>query len=118
MRFRNEEEIRRLVRRFEECELSLAEFSHAAHVMVGTVYVHDDPESALDRMRAGLLRFTAHYGKTGVYKEDVTREWIERLTRYIEAHPAADLADAVSGAVKEFGTQGPKPMGPVTSSAW
>ena len=117
MRFDSEKELREFVRRFEECEMPLAEFSHAAHVVVGTVYVVDDAESALGRMRAGLLRFTAHYGKTGVYREDVTREWIERLARYVEAHPAVDLAHAVNGAVEEFGAkQGLKPTTSVTLS--
>ena len=104
MRFRNEDEIRRLVRRFEECELPLAEFSHAAHVVVGTVYVYDHPESALDRMRAGLLRFTAHYGKTGVYKEEVTREWIERIRTYVHKTTASDLVDILNRAVLELAT--------------
>jgi hypothetical protein len=104
MRFESEVEIRELVRRFEACEMPLAQFSHAAHVMVGTVYVCDDAESALDRMRAGLLRFTVHYGKTGVYKEDVTREWIERLGRFVNARSGDNLVAIVNRAVEKFAT--------------
>jgi hypothetical protein len=52
-------------------------------------------------MRAGLLRFTAHYGKTG-YKEDVTREWIDRLRKYVETRNGASVVELVNGAVKGF----------------
>jgi hypothetical protein len=105
MMFRSEEEIRALVRKFEACELALPAFSHAAHVVVGTVFVRDDAGTALERMRAGLLRFTAHYGKTGVYSEDVTREWIERIQSYVAGRKEKGLLDIVNGAVAEFATR-------------
>jgi hypothetical protein len=102
MKFENEIEIREFVRRFEECAMPLAEFSHAAHVVVGTVFICDGAELALARMRDGLLRFTAHHGKTGVYKEDVTREWIKRLRIHVEANPGKTVLELANGATEEF----------------
>jgi hypothetical protein len=103
MELKSEIEVREFVRRFEQCEIAVAEFSHAAHVVVGTVFICDDPQNALARMRAGLLRFTAHHGKTGVYKEDVTREWIERLRACVNEHPGSSIVDLVNGSVAKFG---------------
>src|SRR5262245_34570477 len=113
MKFENEAEIRAFVQRFEQCEMALREFGHAAHVVVATVFVCDDAEAALRRMREGLLRFTAHYEKTGVYKEDVTREWIERLRGYVNESSDRNLVDVVNRAVEEFGSKRARPASPV-----
>ena len=49
--------------------------------MVAVWYVHNfGREAALERMRAGLIRFLTHYeGDTQKYSEEITRFWIERV---------------------------------------
>jgi hypothetical protein len=102
MRFNSENELRELVRRFEGCELPLGEFTHGAHVAVAATYLQEtEPDAALAKMRAGLLRFTAHYGKQDKYSEEVTRRWMERLAEFIGAEHS-DLLGTVNAAVEKF----------------
>jgi len=48
---------------------------------VAVSYLHAmDREAALDRMRAGLLRFLGHHvGDTTKYSEEITVFWIDKI---------------------------------------
>ena len=83
--------------RFENCEYALEEFGHDEHLKVAWTYLQlYGYETALTRMRAGLLRFTAHYNKTG-YNETITVFWMRRL----QQHCGEDWTDVVPGSGKE-----------------
>jgi hypothetical protein len=103
MRFETKADALLLVQRFESCELPLAEFSHAAHVAVATVFLLEEkPEAALVRMREGLLRITRLHGKEHKYSEEVTQKWMEVLGEYVRGGDG-EWVEVVNGAVERFG---------------
>jgi hypothetical protein len=103
-RYRNENEIREVVEKFEICGYAAEEFSHARHLTVACWYLSTlPPEAALVRMRDGLLRFTAHHGKHG-YHETLTRFWMLLLEGFLAGQaPTAALTENVNGALERFG---------------
>jgi len=82
----SEREIENVVRGFETCETPANQFKHKDHLVVAVWYVHNlGREAALDRMRAGLMRFISHHGvDPKKYSEEVTRLWIERVAKRLD----------------------------------
>jgi len=82
----SEQEIERVVRGFETCQTSAAEFKHKDHLVVAVWYVHNlGREAALERMREGLLRFIAHHQvDPKKYSEEITTFWIERIAERLD----------------------------------
>jgi hypothetical protein len=84
--FVNDEEVRNLVRAFEEATISPSHFQHCAHIAVALTYLS---EAALDdatvRMRQTLQNFTQHHG-VNVYHETVTRFWMKLLDHLATTH--------------------------------
>ena len=80
-RYQSEDEIENVVRGFETCETRGDDFHHSQHLAVAVWYVHTmDRDRALDRMRAGLLRFLEHHGvEKGKYSEAVTVFYIDKI---------------------------------------
>jgi hypothetical protein len=99
-------QLRENVRKFEACEYALAEFSHARHLAVAACYLKGMPfEAALDRMRASLLRFTAHHGVSG-YHETITRFWLLLVDQYLRTLPAQLLLpDQVNQLIAQYPTK-------------
>jgi len=85
-RFESEDEIEKVVRGFEACETGADDFKHREHLAVAVWYLHTmDRDAALDRMRAGLLRFLDHYeGNTSKYSERVTVFYIDKIVEKLE----------------------------------
>jgi hypothetical protein len=77
----SEREIENVVQAFEACETGADDFKHKDHLVVALWYVHNfGREAALERMRAGLIRFLNHHeGDTQKYSEEITKFWIERV---------------------------------------
>jgi hypothetical protein len=84
--YSTEQQIREVVDGFEECTTPKESFTHREHLTVATWYLcHADPTDALDRMRAGLLRFLDHHGVGRVkYKEQLTVSWMALVQSSIE----------------------------------
>ena len=80
-RYQSEDEIENVVRAFEECETGADDFHHREHLAVAVWYLHTmERDAALDRMRAGLLRFLNHYeGDTSKYSEPITVFYIDKI---------------------------------------
>ena len=80
-RYESEDEIEKVVRAFEACETGADDFHHAQHLAVAVWYLHTmDRDAALDRMRAGLLRFLDHHeGDTSKYSESITVFYIDKI---------------------------------------
>ena len=80
-RYESEDEIENVVRSFEACETGADDFHHSEHLAVAVWYLHKmDRDAALDRMRAGLLRFLDHHGvDKGKYSETVTVFYIDKI---------------------------------------
>jgi hypothetical protein len=91
----SEQEIETVVRGFETCQTGADDFKHKDHLVVAVWYVHNlGREAALERMRAGLLRFLAHHQvDPKKYSEEITRFWIDRI--------AERLDDAGDGSIVE-----------------
>ena len=90
-------EIESLVKRFEDCTLPEAEWTHAAHLTTALYYLYRlNREQALDKMRAGIQRYNASLGKFIGYHETITRAWIAVIANFLatcdRAHPLAVLA--------------------------
>jgi hypothetical protein len=101
-RFQSQEEIENVVRGFESCQTDKADFRHPQHLAVAVWYVHTlDRDSALDRMRSGLLRFLDHHGvDKGKYSEAVTVFWIDKIKEKLtELGPDVSLVEKCNTVV-------------------
>jgi hypothetical protein len=80
-RYQSEDEIKKVVRGFEACETNADDFHHTEHLAVTVWYLHTlDRDAALDRMRAGLLRFLKHHEvDTNKYSETITVFYIDKI---------------------------------------
>ncbi|HEX7955628.1 MAG TPA: hypothetical protein VF508_01720 [Pyrinomonadaceae bacterium] len=89
VRFRSTEEVFSLLRRFDDCTLPRAEWTHAAHLTVAlwNLLQYDWPE-ALARVRRGIKRYNAAHGvastPTGGYHETLTVFWLRAVRAYLE----------------------------------
>jgi hypothetical protein len=90
VKFRTNEEIFSLVRRFDDCTLPRAEWTHAAHLTVALWFLleFDWPE-ATERVRRGIRRYNAAHGiqptPTGGYHETLTLFWLRVVRAFLEA---------------------------------
>jgi len=86
------------VRRFECFEYGLQEFGHQEHLKVAWTYLHlYGYDAALARMREGLLRFSAHYNRSG-YNETITVFWMRNL----QVHCGEDPIEVLRKADKQL----------------
>jgi len=94
--YQSEAEIENVVRGFEACETGADDFNHPEHLVVAVSYLHVlNRDAALDRMRAGLLRFLQHHvGNTEKYSETVTVWWIDKIAEKLKKlGPDVSLVD-------------------------
>jgi hypothetical protein len=89
VRFRTAGEVLALVRRFEDCTLPRAEWTHAAHLTVALRHLLQyDPREATERMRRGIKRYNAAHGvvatPTGGYHETLTLFWLRVVRSFLE----------------------------------
>lgn len=87
-----------LVHRFERAAVPPAEFTHAAHLVVGLWHVHRFGEEGLPRLRAGIRRLNAAHGTPDTdsrgYHETITRAYITLLTQFLAERRNERLAAA------------------------
>ena len=99
LHFRSDAEIELLVRRFEDCTIAPAEFTHRAHLAVALWYLaHAPQDAAATLMRAGLLRFIAHNGVAPQkYNETITLFWLKLVAHFLDQadgdRPLPELAN-------------------------
>ena len=101
--FKDNEEILDLVRRFESCEINPADFRHYQHLTVALWYVHQFPyETASEKMRTGIQKLAAAYGKTG-YHETITRFWLVMVRDFAAAAGTEEvICDLANRMVTSF----------------
>lgn len=105
----SEREIENVVRGFETCETGADDFKHKDHLVVAVWYVHNlGRKAALERMRAGLIRFLAHHEvDPRKYSEEITSFWIERVAeRLDELGPDSSLVERCNGVLAPDFTDG------------
>ncbi len=81
-----------LAARFVACVLPQEEWTHLAHLAVGTWHVHKyGPEQALTRLRVGISRLNESHGRlnspTSGYHETVTGAYILLLSEFLDGCP-------------------------------
>jgi hypothetical protein len=103
MYFKNETEISELVRAFETCELNPAEFKHYQHLAVALWYLKHLPyERASDKMRGGIQKLAAAYGKNG-YHETITVFWLKMVSSFLRtANSHATTAELANLVANEY----------------
>ena len=97
------DELDDLVTRFRARTLPKNEWTHRAHLAVGTWHVHQHgPAHALECLRTGITRLNEAHGTinddAGGYHETITRAYVELLSDFIRTHSgiaAAECAQAL-----------------------
>lgn len=97
------EELEDLVARFRARTVPKDEWSHVAHLAVGTWHVHQHgAEQALELLRVGIPRLNEAHGTVnddkGGYHETITRAYVLLLSEFVGAQaglPAADRVQAL-----------------------
>jgi hypothetical protein len=104
MYFRDETEVSELVRAFETCEIHPAEFKHYQHLAVALWYLQHHPyETASEKMRSGIQRLAAAYGKSG-YHETITVFWLKVVHGFLlKADSRATIFELASDVASEYG---------------
>ena len=104
MHFRDEAEIGELVWAFETCEIHPAEFKHYQHLAVALWYLKHHPyEAASEKMRGGIQRLAAAYGKSG-YHETITVFWLRTVHSFLmQANPRASIFELANELASEYG---------------
>jgi len=96
MYFENDEEIVDLVRRFESCEIHPADFRHYQHLTVALWYIrHSSYETASEKIRTGIQKLAAAYGKTG-YHETITLFWLVMVCVFAAAADSGEATCALA----------------------
>lgn len=106
MYFKNDSEIRELVRAFETCEIHPAEFRHYQHLAVALWYVKRLPyEGASQKMREGIKRLATAYGKMG-YHETITLFWLSMVRGFVlKSSSGSTLFELANRVAEEFGNK-------------
>jgi len=101
--FRDKAEIEKLVRGFELCAIDPTTFKHYQHLAVALWYVAHFPfVEATDRMRRGIQKLAAAYGKMG-YHETITMFWLEMVRRFVaEARGEESMASLANNLAAKF----------------
>jgi hypothetical protein len=100
-----------LAARFVAATIPREEWTHLAHLAVGTWHVHRfGPDEALARLRVGIRRLNDRHGtpnsSTSGYHETVTRAYVQLLKELLASCPAEmavreRLAMVVSGPLAD-----------------
>lgn len=95
----SEDEVREIVRRFENCVYTPAEFQHRLHLVVTTWYLLQMSEGeALNRMRQNLLRFSECHQVKG-YHETITRFWVRVVADFVASRRDLAVIAIISGVL-------------------
>jgi hypothetical protein len=97
------EELDHLVSRFQARTLPKSEWTHQAHLAVGTWHVHRlGPDQALLRLRSGIRLLNDRHGTPNTdssgYHETITRAYVMLLAAFIagrDGQPEANCAQAL-----------------------
>lgn len=105
MTWPSEPELRDLVERFRARTLSHRDWTHQAHVSVGTWYVYErGPARALADLREAIRRLNDVHGTpnsdTRGYHETITRGYICLIADLLALHPVASGFDAVQTVMR------------------
>jgi hypothetical protein len=98
-------DIEDLAARFVDGTLPRAEWTHLAHLAVGTWHVERyGADEALRRLRSGIRHLNDNHGTlnsaTSGYHETVTRAYVQLLSQFVQRCPAEmELRERVLGVI-------------------
>jgi hypothetical protein len=96
-----------LLHAFTTYTLPTGEWTHAAHVAVAAAWIHEDPSTALDRLRPAISEYNAATGgqntATDGYHETLTHFWVLRIAETLPREKSR--LEAVRDAVARYGAQ-------------
>jgi hypothetical protein len=89
-----------LVVRFHARTLLKSEWTHRAHLAVGTWHVHQiGPDDALLRLRVGIRLLNDAHGTPNTdsngYQETITRAYVQLIAGFVAGHAGTAPADCV-----------------------
>src|SRR5260370_41875062 len=101
--YQSDDEIRLLVSEFESCSFHPSEFRHHQHLAVVLWYVATLPYTdASERMKRGIQRLAAVYGKTG-YHETITEFWLRMVRAFLPyCHRPESIAAGANSLIEEI----------------
>src|SRR3954447_1489164 len=107
MRFSDEEEIRELVRSFEDATISRDKWKHAEHLTVALHYLTlHDIDTATAKMRAGILKllkaFAVELSKEMPYHETLTVFWMRTVAEFSGSKNCASLLHKANELVATY----------------
>jgi len=105
------EDIHRLRSGFDSRQLPKVEWTHSAHIAVGTMYVCElGAAAALAHLRQAIPRYNESHGvqntNSSGYHETLTRFWVDRLAEFVVGlPPGLTAAERCLAAVEAFGSR-------------
>ena len=102
--FNSDDDVVSLVEKFETCTIRPEEFKHYQHLAVALWYVTNfPPEAAIEKMRSGIKRLAAAYGKSG-YHETITLFWLAVVRDYFQHVPGeSSIAEVANVLAQKYG---------------
>jgi hypothetical protein len=108
MRFSNEEEIKEIVRRFEDASISREVWKHAEHLTVALHYsTLYDIDTATIKMRNGILKlltegFGLDLAKEMPYHETLTVFWMRTVDGFRRSTNGSSLLDNANELIERY----------------
>ncbi len=101
--YQSDDQIRSLVSEFEACSFHPSEFKHQQHLAVALWYVTNLPyDDARERMKRGIRRLAASYGKTG-YHETITEFWLRMVRGFLpEGERTGSIAALANRLIEKY----------------
>jgi len=107
IKYRSLNEIKTLIRAFEDCTLPKSEWTHPAHLTVALWYLtHYSEIEATNSIRNNIQRYNSAKGikttKDSGYHETITLFWIRIISQYLAAKPNGELLDLANGIIENY----------------
>jgi hypothetical protein len=108
MRFSSEEEIKEVVRTFEDATISRAAWKHAEHLTVALHYLTlHDMETATAKMRGGIFKlltkgFELDLSKEMPYHATLTVFWMRTVDEFRRSRNGTSLLDKANQLVEKY----------------
>ncbi len=108
MRYSSVKEIAEIVDAFQQGEIARADWTHGAYLTVGLSYcVHFSMETAVSRIREGILRLNERNGvantKTSGYHETMTVFWVTTIKDYLKSTKQRHIVSLANDLIIFYG---------------
>lgn len=106
--YRSEKDVVDLVREFETATIPHDDWKHAEHLIIALCYVsHHDVETAIDKMRSGILNLLANGFKVDLskempYHETITVFWIRTVAAFHTSSNGKPITEKISEMIRRF----------------